>query len=307
MAGPLKDFFLAVTDNDWFQYLSSAQAPEVNFWRPSATPFRALAPGSLFLFKLHAPLHAVAGAGVFAGSVQVSVHQAWEWFGQANGAASLMDLAARISRGDVTKRITCILLTHVRFWPEREWLDPPTSFARNTQVGKGYLIEEESEFYEQVMARMRMEAAVAHEVVRLWGDIATSGSRKPQIVLPRVGQTLFRSVVTIAYGGRCAVTGEKTLPVLEAAHVRPYAKGGEHSLNNALLLRSDLHRLFDAGYATVDPEHRVFRVSSRIAREFRNGREYLRLDGKPIAPPRPGLPGPSAENLAYHAQRIFVA
>ena len=51
--------------------------------------------------------------------------------------------------------------------------------------------------------------------------------------------------MTDAYERRCAVTGEKTLPVLEAAHIRPYALLGPHRVNNGLLLRSDLHKLFD--------------------------------------------------------------
>lgn len=110
-----------------------------------------------------------------------------------------------------------------------------------------------------------------------------------------------------AYGRRCAVTQERALPVLEAAHVIPYAAGGEHSLENGLLLRSDLHRLFDAGYVTVDPDDRVLIVSHRLKTEFHNGHEYLRLHGTRVARPTHGLPAPSKDNLLYHAQHIFAA
>jgi putative restriction endonuclease len=68
---------------------------------------------------------------------------------------------------------------------------------------------------------------------------------KSVIVTPRLGQGSFRVLVTDAYRYRCAITSERTLPVLEAAHIRPYATGGKHALSNGLLLRSDLHRLFD--------------------------------------------------------------
>lgn len=74
---------------------------------------------------------------------------------------------------------------------------------------------------------------------------------------------------------RCAATGERTLPVLEAAHVRPYAEGGRHELSNGILLRSDLHTLFDSGYLTITPNYHI-EVSRRIRDEFENGRETMR-------------------------------
>ena len=64
------------------------------------------------------------------------------------------------------------------------------------------------------------------------------------------------------------MSGEHSLPAFEAAHVRPYADGGEHALPNGLLLRADIHRLFDAGYVTVTPDYR-FRVSHDLADDFR--------------------------------------
>jgi putative restriction endonuclease len=63
--------------------------------------------------------------------------------------------------------------------------------------------------------------------------------------------TSFRLAVTKAYGSACAVTQEHSLPALEAAHIQPYGKGGEHQVQNGLLLRSDVHRLFDKGYVTL--------------------------------------------------------
>ncbi len=56
--------------------------------------------------------------------------------------------------------------------------------------------------------------------------------------------------MTEIYTRRCAVTKERTLPALDAAHIRPYREGGKHEPPNGLLLRSDIHRLFDKGYVT---------------------------------------------------------
>ena len=68
----------------------------------------------------------------------------------------------------------------------------------------------------------------------------------------RIGQGAFRVLVTDAYQRRCAISGERTLPVLQASHIRPYSDEGPHHVANGILLRSDLHTLFDRGYITVD-------------------------------------------------------
>jgi putative restriction endonuclease len=296
--GEAADFFVGVTDNAWFSYLRSQQATEVNFWRPSGLSFKALRPGGLFLFKLHAPDNVVVGGGLFVRASRVSVHQAWDWFETANGCPDRESFVRRMG-GNPAKEITCILLAEVFYFPEDLWLSPPASFAAHIQVGKGYRIADEPEFYRSVADRI--QGTEIREV---------SGSERygaPQMVLPRLGQGLFRGVVAEAYGRRCAVTEERALPVLEAAHIVPYAAGGEHALENGLLLRSDLHRLFDAGYITVDPDDRVLIVSRRLSTEFHNGHEYLRLHGRPVSQPANGLPPPSKDNLLYHAQHIFAA
>src|SRR5688572_21048490 len=84
------------------------------------------------------------------------------------------------------------------------------------------------------------------------GGFGTLGLRRP-----RIGQGTFRAMITDLYGRRCTVTKEKALPALEAAHIRPFSEQMGHDLTNGLLLRSDVHRLFDKGYLTVTPEYGV--------------------------------------------------
>ncbi|MDD5603865.1 MAG: HNH endonuclease signature motif containing protein, partial [Eubacteriales bacterium] len=72
------------------------------------------------------------------------------------------------------------------------------------------------------------------------------------MITPRLGQGGFRVVITEAYQRRCAITGEKTLPVLEASHIRPYSEEGPHLASNGILLRQDYHTLFDRGYITIN-------------------------------------------------------
>ena len=123
-------------------------------------------------------------------------------------------------------------------------------------------------------------------------------------ISPRLGQGTFRVLITDTYERRCSVTRERTLPTLEAAHIKPVAEGGRHRLDNGLLLRSDVHRLFDAGYVTVAPDYK-FRVSSRIREEFENGKEYYALDRTEIWLPPSIESRPLRTALEWHADTVF--
>ena len=136
-------------------------------------------------------------------------------------------------------------------------------------------------------------------------DVSKPAYGNPILVAPRLGQGAFRIMVTDAYERRCVVTGEKTLPVLEAAHIKPYSLVGRHELSNGLLLRSDLHTLFDLGYLTISPADLRVHVSKRIHEEFENGREYYALDGREVRLPRSSYPQPSREMLDWHSQTVF--
>jgi putative restriction endonuclease len=124
-------------------------------------------------------------------------------------------------------------------------------------------------------------------------------------VVLREGQGAFRVRVLDAYGRRCAVTGERSLPVLDAAHIQPYYGPAANHVQNGLVLRADLHRLFDGGYLTVTPEYRL-EVSRRLKEEYENGKEYYRMNGLllPNIPAAPSLK-PSKTALEWHAANIF--
>ena len=127
----------------------------------------------------------------------------------------------------------------------------------------------------------------------------------PTLINPRLGQGAFRVLVTDAYKRRCAITGEKTLPVLEAAHIVPFAQSGSHQISNGLLLRSDFHKLFDLGYVTIDRNFRV-KVSPRLREEWFNGKVYYRLNRQPLASlPDAADQQPRREYLEWHNKNIF--
>jgi predicted restriction endonuclease len=107
-----------------------------------------------------------------------------------------------------------------------------------------------------------------------------------------------------AYDRSCAVTREHSLPVLEAAHIQPYALGGAHDVRNGVLLRSDLHRLFDLGYVTVMPDLHL-QVSARLRRDFENGRTYYPLHGTEVIVPAAAARRPDAALRGWHAEHVY--
>ena len=196
--------------------------------------------------------------------------------------------------------VGCIMISQPVFFPRDDWVADHADWHPRIQGGK--TIEVSSGDGRRVLAECLERTARLRPVAE---PLATELRRfgAPQIVQPRLGQGTFRIAVTSAYGA-CAVSGEHSLPALEAAHVRPYADGGEHALPNGLLLRADIHRLYDAGYVTVTPDYR-FRVSHDLADDFHNGREYERFAGRAIAVPRTLIDQPDPELLDWHAAEVF--
>lgn len=297
---------VAVTDSDWFDALRHRpDLAEVNFWAPSAANFRALEPGELFLFKLHAPRNFIVGGGVFAYANVLPCSLAWAAFGEANGAASAQAMRARIARYRKTDpadrsdfTIGCRILTQPFFLDQGDWIPAPESWSANIVSFKTYNTgtAEGLALWEAVQDRLSRGMVPVAEPAARFGE--------PQLIRPRLGQGAFRVLVTDIYHRRCAVTGERTLPALEAAHIRPYGEGGEHEARNGLLLRRDIHSLFDAGYVTVTPDRR-FEVSRRIREEFENGRHYYALHGQPISVPDDAIQAPDPVALAWHNESCF--
>jgi putative restriction endonuclease len=310
--------FVAVTDKDWFSlHAASQNVEEVNFWRPSSeASFKALQAGELLLFKLHAPDNFIAGGGFFTRFLQLPVNMAWDVFREANGVRSLAEMRERIGyykRLELgpaeNPTIGCIMLAEPFFWERSAWIPTPPDFSLNTVQGKGYDSEtgEGRALWDQVCEHLKFIAPERIEQSpATLAAVDSKGYGKPRIVLPRLGQGLFRILVTDVYDKRCVVTGERTLPVLDAAHIKPYEIVQKHEVWNGLLMRSDLHRLFDDGYLTVNPASRRVLVSRRIRDEFENGKDYYKLEGTELREPNVLWARPNAENLEFHFNAVFL-
>lgn len=303
-------FWLGVTDNGWFDFLSHAGVDEVNFWQPSGrTPFAGLEPGAPFLFKLKRPFNHVAGGGTFVRFTTLPLSLAWDVFGEKNGASSRASFEEMIRplTPDPAARdpeVGCTVLATPFFWPQDLWMPHPVGWAKNIVRGRSYDTDLADGASLWASVQERIQSPLANEYPdEIREALARYGT--PFLVTPRLGQSAFRVVVTDAYQRRCAITGESTLPVLEAAHIRPFSMSGSNRITNGMLLRSDFHKLFDIGLVTVTPDLRV-EVSSQIKAEWFNGKAYYRLHGRRLASvPRDPVDYPSAESLSWHNENCY--
>ena len=114
-------------------------------------------------------------------------------------------------------------------------------------------------------------------------------------IIRRQGQPRFRNALLKAYGGQCAMTASRAIWVLEAAHITPYKGMKTNAIQNGLLLRADVHTLFDLGLVSVEPRHRLVRVSSLLKKS-----DYWYLDQTPLRSPKDAKHSPSAAALEEH-------
>jgi putative restriction endonuclease len=157
--------------------------------------------------------------------------------------------------------------------------------------------------YEQVQERQKFQS-IAQQLIMEESQQNRYG--KEQMVRPRIGQGAFKVLITDAYNRRCAITGEKTLPVLEAAHIKPYSLEGPHEIKNGLLLRRDFHTLFDRGYITID-KNLNGEVSHRIKEDFGNGKEYYAHHGsKLVVLPEKLNQLPDPDYLEWHNENVYL-
>jgi putative restriction endonuclease len=253
------------------------------------------------------------GGGFYSGFARLPISEAWELFGEGNGAAGLQQMRDAIGRyrhEPISPRedpvIGCIFVRDTRFFAPDAITGPPPDFAPNVVQGKGYDLADSGYAAYFLDAIQRLTGLTVdidlsepwHRAGPVYGD--------PRLQPQRLGQQAFKGVVLDAYGHRCAITGAKIRPVLQAAHILPLPNGGQHRLDNGLLLRSDVHIMFDRGYLSVDPQHRLL-VSPRLREDFGNGEEFYSRHGRQISVPARTADRPNREFLQWHVEKVFHA
>jgi putative restriction endonuclease len=306
---------VAVTDSGWYEFLAKRNLAEVNFWTPSDRRRFSAPEFSPFFFKLKAPHRAIAGFGYFATWSSLPAWLAWECFGEGNGCETLDALEGRLAAirariGYVPPRpvasIGCILLVQPVFFRRDAWIPQPSDWHDRTVSSTSYDLTsgEGKRIWEQCLERAQVTLPLPAQLPQVAGP-ASPRYGAPQIIVPRLGQGTFRLSVTDAYDRACAITSEHSLPALEAAHIRSYAREVPHEVSNGILLRADLHRLFDKGYVTVTPGHRL-EVSRRLKADYSNGRSYYPLNGQLLRLPAAAKDRPAVEFLSWHNENVYL-
>jgi len=313
------EYYIGLTDHDWFSFLREKEPDDVNFWKPSGQPFSAIQPGAPFLFKLKSPINKIGGVGFFSTYKPLPLSIAWDAFAERNGCGSFGEFKTKIELYRKKNKmpqeglpiVGCLILTDPIFFSEDELFDQPEDWSGPIVTGKKYSTESSIGAYiwDQVQARLEVRKFYARESLVSANNAFVNQDERYRETLSRVriGQGAFRIMVTSAYENACAITGDHTLPVLEAAHIKPFALSGPHLVSNGLLLRSDLHKLFDAGYLTITTDYHV-EVSPLIREEYHNGKEYYSMHGrKLIVMPQPQCDRPNIELLRWHNENTFMA
>lgn len=304
--------YVGNTDHDWFDFLSGVSAlDEVNFWQPSPKNFNAIGEGERFAFRLKSPRNKIGGFGTLAKSSALPIQLAWEAFGIKNGVPSLGALVSAIAKFRPGEHVTpstfivCRVLVEPVFLPQHLWFDVPPSWAGSIVQGKTFA----GDSSEGTSLWNEMERAAARTGQQGFSDPPDETQSKfgpPILVAPRLGQGAFRVAITELYQRQCALTDGKVLPALDAAHIRPYAEGGTHTKSNGILLRKDIHSVFDAGYATIDSSDYRFVVSDKVRDVFHNGNEYRRLHGTVLRLPANPADHPDREALRWHNEARYL-
>jgi hypothetical protein len=150
-----------------------------------------------------------------------------------------------------------------------------------------------------LFARGLIEEEAAAAASGAFDSKSTNEARKKvwrSIVLRR-GSQQFRGELLDAYNGACCVTRTRAAEVLEAAHIKPYSKKGASTTANGLLLRSDIHILFDLYLLSIDPDDRwkVF-----LHPWVRAIPEYRSVHGSRATPPALAEDAPDSQLLREH-------
>ena len=300
--------YVGVTDNRWAAFLAATGATEANFWFPSTKMgFAALRPGEPFLFKTHYPDNRLVGGGFFEHFTVLRASEAWAFMGQGNGVATFDELVTRVHhyRPDFSRdpdpEIGCVILNDLVFFADASMLPAPPSFSPNIVRGKRYDDPAQDSVVEAAIAHLLTASPQVVDLTKT-GPISWTDAQ----VRRRLGQGGFQTVVLDAYQARCAITGHRIRPTLQAAHIRPVTADGPHSITNGLLLRSDVHTMFDRGYLSLDTHLRLL-VSPRLREEFGNGEEFYRIAGDPIAAPARPTDRPAVEHLEWHRDMVYKA
>ncbi len=285
----------------------------------------------MFLFKtkdpskfreVDIPGYRLVGGGYYEEYFVLRVSEAWQIWGTGNGVASERELLERVQAYrhgrrydfDPDPQIGCIALRNIFFADRGAEPAQPPHWSTNNVTIEGYDLtgpskKVDSDYLLQVSDVLRDHARYDREWDRDLDELYAIERKKfgEYVARHRLGQAAFRIAVDQAYEFHCAVTSSGTYPSLEAAHIVDYSdEGGTHAVTNALLLRRDVHTLYDRGYLGITPDLRL-KVSPELRVNGWNGVEFYEKEagGFKIRVPEDPRLQPDRDALAWHHETKF--
>lgn len=203
-------------------------------------------------------------------------------------ALSSRELAALVPTEPKWRNRLRYVVRHLR---DRNWLDRHPRGVWRLSLSGAEAAAQVDDIQPELLPIVRSQVELSREQERL---MASGAGRRHVLraILERRGQPSFRLALIEAYGGRCAVTGCDAVEALEAAHIIPAAQGGASEPWNGLLLRSDIHTLYDLHLLGLEPDTKIVHLSRRL--EYTN---YSELAGCSLRSPENVTAAPALEAL----------
>lgn len=295
-------FAISPTDKDWFNYLKINQFNSyINFWTPTPWNISGLSEGNRLYFMLKSPTRKIGGFGEFVEYKNMTAEAAWNEFGFRNGRESKTEFLNGIQKyidknsekygkrllNSFSYQIGCIVLKNCQFWDEEDYKLPSdynVEFANQVVTIK---------YYNQYDPFLQIDIQNDN-----FGLVEEPRNDEKRLSNLRYGQGAFKGKVLKAYNNVCCVTGETIPELLEAAHIQQYKTRNSNHIQNGLLLRVDIHRLFDNNLIFIDGDY-IVHVSNLITNEY-----YKKINGRKIELPNLESEYPSAEALELRRQEF---
>ncbi|MBI6120897.1 HNH endonuclease [Salegentibacter maritimus] len=287
-------FAISPTDLNWFTLLKNQNLnSKINLWTPTPWNVTRLPEGDRLYFMLKSPIRKIGGFGEFIEYKNMSINEAWNKFGFRNGCSSKQELVDRLNkykgkhskddRSVLNSEIGCIILNNAEFWDEEDFKDLENyniNFSR-------YIVK--IKYFEQLdtLSNDLNYSTKKFELI----PTSTEKLKKARLITERRGSGVFRARITRAYSNQCCISGDKTVELLEAAHIQPYLNNDSNHVSNGLLLRVDFHRMYDNGLIYID-QNFLIHVSPEVKSNY-----YQSFHGKKISLPNTESFAPSKEAL----------
>ena len=295
MSNPKNDLYIGNTDHDWFNFCKNhPELTEVNFWQPSAKKFRVVDEGAIFFFRRKAPINLIGGFGTLVCSENASIGRLWADLEISNGIESEQDFIDRVKRyrkSEYVDQHTLVgfkILIDPVFLDEKDWFELPKDWSENIVTGKAYSSDSNGgQYLLKKYRELQKETTQSEDKYKeIFGfEESPQAGYKTGKAKIRIGQNLFRLSLLSAYQGRCAVTGTDVPEVLDAAHIQKFSENPNHAINNGLLLRKDIHTLFDCGYLEITEDYKV-QLTEKFKLSHEKSSSYIQYEGKKITLPK---------------------